>query len=54
MGKESFEIATKIAHRNGGRIGIPKGESKECRDLQAAPVLPARSVVSADGLLIGG
>ena len=23
--KESFEIATKIAYRNGGRIGIPKG-----------------------------
>jgi hypothetical protein len=22
--KESFEIATKIAYRNGGRIGIPK------------------------------
>ena len=23
--KESFEIATKIAYRNGGRIAIPKG-----------------------------
>ena len=23
--KESFEIATKIAYRNGGRIGIPRG-----------------------------
>ncbi|MGB7946244.1 MAG: hypothetical protein WCH75_01050, partial [Candidatus Binatia bacterium] len=22
--KKSLEIATKIAHRNGGRIGIPK------------------------------
>jgi S1/P1 Nuclease len=25
--KESFEIATKIAYRNGGRIGIPKTEN---------------------------
>ena len=23
--KESFEIGTKIAYRNGGRIGIPRG-----------------------------
>jgi hypothetical protein len=23
--QESFELATKIAYRNGGRIGIPKG-----------------------------
>jgi hypothetical protein len=28
--KESFEIATKIAYRNGGRIGIPK--SGNCGD----------------------
>jgi S1/P1 Nuclease len=25
--KESFEVAAKIAYRNGGRIGIPRGES---------------------------
>ena len=44
--KESFEIATKIAYRNGGRIGIPKGGNKDCRDVQAAPVLPAGYVVN--------
>jgi hypothetical protein len=45
--KESFEIATKIAYRNGGRIGIPKGANKDCREVQAAPVFPAGYVVSA-------
>jgi hypothetical protein len=45
--KESFEIATKFAYRNGGRIGIPKSVNKDCRDVQAAPVLPAGYVVSA-------
>ena len=38
--KESFEIATKFAYRNGGGIGIPKGGNKDCRYVQAAPVLP--------------
>ena len=45
--KESYEIATKIAYRNGGRIGFPKGGNKDCRDVQAAPVLPAGYVVNA-------
>jgi len=45
--KESFEIATKIAYRNGGRIGIPKGENKDCPDVKAAPVLPVGYVHSA-------
>jgi S1/P1 Nuclease len=45
--KESFEIATKIAYRNDGRIGIPKGNNRDCRDVQAAPVLPVGYVVSA-------
>ena len=45
--KESFEIATKIAYRNGGQIGITKGGNKDCRDLQTAPVLPVGYVVSA-------
>jgi hypothetical protein len=47
MGKESFEIATKIAYRNGGRIGTPKGENKDCSMVAAAPVLPAGYVVNA-------
>src|SRR5262245_44341324 len=45
--KESFEIATKIAYRNSGRIGIPKGGSKDCREVKAAPVLPPGYVHSA-------
>ena len=45
--KESFEIATKIAYRNGGRIGIPKGGNMDCAMVAAAPVLPAGYVVSA-------
>jgi hypothetical protein len=46
-GKESYEIATKIAYRNGGRIGIPKGRAIDCVMVAAAPVLPAGCVVSA-------
>jgi hypothetical protein len=46
--KESFEIATKIAYRNGGRIGIPRGGNKEdCGMVTAAPVLPVGYVASA-------
>ena len=45
--KESFEIATKIAYRNGGRIGIPRGGNKDCTMITAAPVLPMGYVVSA-------
>jgi S1/P1 nuclease len=37
--KESFEIATKIAYHNSGIIGIPKSGNKDCRDVQAAPML---------------
>ena len=45
--KESFEIATKIAYRNGGRIGIPKGGAMDCTMVAAASVLPAGYVVNA-------
>jgi hypothetical protein len=45
--KESFEIATKIAYQNGGRIGIQKGGSMDCVMVAAAPVLPMGYVVSA-------
>jgi S1/P1 Nuclease len=45
--KESFEIATKIAYRNGARIGIPRGGSMDCVMVAAAPVLPAGYVISA-------
>jgi S1/P1 nuclease len=45
--KESYEIATKIAYRNGGSIGIPKGASRDCTMVAAAPVLTVGYVVSA-------
>jgi hypothetical protein len=45
--KESFEIATKIAYRNGGPIGIPKGGTIDCTMVAAAPVVPPGYVVSA-------
>jgi hypothetical protein len=45
--KESFEIATKIAYRNGGLIGTPRGANKDCAMVVAAPVLPVGYVVSA-------
>jgi hypothetical protein len=28
--KESYEIATKIAYRNGGKIGSPRGGNMDC------------------------
>jgi hypothetical protein len=45
--KESFEIATKIAYRNGGWIGVPRGGNMDCTMVAAAPVLPVGYVVSA-------
>jgi S1/P1 Nuclease len=45
--KESFEIATKIAYRNGRRIGTPKGGNKNCSMVEGAPVLPAGYLSSA-------
>jgi S1/P1 Nuclease len=44
---ESYEIATKIAYRNGGLHGSPRGGNKDCRDFQTAPLLPVGYVVSA-------
>jgi len=45
--KESFEIATKVAYRNGGRIGAPRSGNADCTMVAAAPVFPAGYVVSA-------
>ena len=47
MGKESLEIAVKIAYRNSGPIGTPKPGNKDCRAVKAAAVLPAGYVKSA-------
>lgn len=46
-GQKRFEIATKFAYRNGGRIGIPRGGNKDCTTVAAAPVLPVGYVASA-------
>src|SRR6516162_3025337 len=45
--KESYEIATKIAYRNGRLIGAPRSGNKDCTTVAAAPVLPVGYVVSA-------
>jgi hypothetical protein len=45
--QESFEIATKIAYRNGTRIGIPKAGAMDCTMVTPPPMLPAGYVVSA-------
>ena len=45
--KESYKIATKIAYRNGGRIGTPKPEALDCAMVAAGPVVPAGYVHSA-------
>jgi hypothetical protein len=45
--KESFEIATKIAYRNGELSGSPRGGNKDCTTVAPAPVLPVGYVVSA-------
>jgi S1/P1 Nuclease len=46
-GKESYEIVTKIAYLNGKPRGSPKDGNKDCRDVQAAPLLPMGYVVNA-------
>jgi hypothetical protein len=45
--KQSFEIATKIAYRNDGRIGSPRGGNMDCAMMATAPVLPVGYVVNA-------
>jgi hypothetical protein len=45
--KESFEIATKIAYRNNGRIGLRKRGLWTARWSQRLPVLPVGYFVSA-------
>ena len=45
--KESYEIATKIAYRNGGLIGARRDGNKDCTMVAATPVLPVGYVVSA-------
>src|SRR5262245_25455997 len=46
--RESFEIATKIAYRNSGRIGAPRGRSKDCPTVTTASPLPVGYAVIAN------
>ena len=43
----TFEIATKIAYRNGGRIGIGRSGAMDCAMVAAPPVLPPGYLASA-------
>jgi S1/P1 Nuclease len=52
--KESFEIAMMIAYRNGGRIGIPKGETKTAATFKLLLCFPWATLLTQDGLLIEG
>ena len=45
--KESFDVGTKIAYRNGGRIRIPRDGNLDCTTATAAPALPAAYVATA-------
>lgn len=45
--KESFEIATKIAHQNGRLTGSPRDGNRDCTMVAVAPVLPVGYVVGA-------
>jgi hypothetical protein len=45
--KKSFEIAAKIAYRNGAPIRRPKGGYMDCTMVGAAPLLPVGYVVNA-------
>jgi hypothetical protein len=37
--KESYEIAVKIAYENGSLRGTPKGQAKDCRDINGVTYL---------------
>jgi hypothetical protein len=50
--KERFEIATKIAYRNGGRIGIRKAAIRTM--VAAVPVVPMGYWLMQGALLIEG
>ena len=52
--KESFEIAMKFAYRNGGRIGIPRGENKGCTMVAAVPCCLRDTLLVRAGLLTEG
>jgi hypothetical protein len=45
--RRELRIATEIAYRNDGRVGSPKGGSKDCTAVSGAPVLLVGYLVSA-------
>jgi hypothetical protein len=52
--KESFEIATKIAYRNDGRIGVPRSGNMDCAMVTVAPCFLWATLLVRAGLPIGG
>jgi S1/P1 Nuclease len=52
--KESYEIATRFAYRNDGRIGIPKAGAMDCTMVAVAPALPVGYVVGASRIATEG
>ena len=45
--KESYAAAVEVAYQNGAVRGTPQGDHPDCRELNAAAVLPAGYAVSA-------
>jgi hypothetical protein len=52
--KESFEIATKFAYRNGGRIGIPRDGNMDCTMVAAVRCFLWATLLVQAGLLTEG
>ena len=52
--KESFEIAAKIAYRNGGRIWIPKVGNTDCMSSQGLRRFLRATLLVRAGLLTEG
>jgi hypothetical protein len=52
--RESYDIATKLAYRNGQQIGIPRGGNKDCAMVTAAPCCLRATLLVRVGLLTEG
>jgi S1/P1 Nuclease len=49
-GKESFDIAVKIAYQNGAIRGTPKGRHRDCGDVADAAIIPPYYATTAGGI----
>jgi S1/P1 Nuclease len=52
--KESFEIATKIAYRNGEGLGVPRAEVRTAATFKPLPCFLWDTLLARAGLLIEG